>query len=261
MLTEAVRDLIEGAKQHEIWSRLGWVEIQRRYRRTAIGPFWTTISVGMFIFALGYLWANLWGVPSNDFLPYLTCGMVAWSLIGGLITEGCATFVGSQSLLLSVRIPLTVLALTVVWRNFIVLLHNLVLVLIVLVVFQSDVNLKMMLFFPALLLVFFNGLWVATLLGGVCCRFRDVQQLIVSLLGIMMFCTPVLWSVDRLPPEAHFWIQFNVFFHFVEIMRAPLLGKAPALLSWGVVFAWGVFGWTITLMFMSRFRRRIPFWL
>ena len=127
MWSEMMDDIREGASKYEIWSRLGWIDIQRRYRRTAIGPFWTTLSVGIFIFVLGFLWARLWQTDADQYLPYLTGGFIAWLMLAGMITEGCTTFVSATALLLSVKLPLSLLSYAVVWRNIIVLFHNLVL--------------------------------------------------------------------------------------------------------------------------------------
>lgn len=261
MWSEAVADVAAGTRSIEIWARLGWIEIQRRYRRTAFGPFWTTISVGMFIFPLGFLWSRLWQIPINEFLPYLTCGIVAWGFISGLLTEGCATFSLQKELILSVRTPLTTLAFAVVWRNVIVMFHNLLLVFAVVFIFGEGLDLKALLFIPALALLFLNGLWVAILLGGLCCRYRDIQQVVTSLMAVIMFCTPVLWNPSQLGPEGQFWLQFNIFYHYVEIFRAPFLLTLPTMTNWLVIIGWTIVGWTAALFFISRFRKRIPYWV
>ncbi|MGE0474491.1 MAG: ABC transporter permease, partial [Nitrospirales bacterium] len=56
----ALVDMIEGTLSWRMWGRLGWLDIKRRYRRTMIGPFWTTLSLGIFILTLGIMWAHLW---------------------------------------------------------------------------------------------------------------------------------------------------------------------------------------------------------
>ena len=36
-------DIIDGICAFRIWTRLGWQEVKRRYRRTVFGPFWATL--------------------------------------------------------------------------------------------------------------------------------------------------------------------------------------------------------------------------
>src|SRR6266849_6037649 len=41
---EAVADLIEGVGLVDLWGRMGWADIRRRYRRTMLGPLWSSFS-------------------------------------------------------------------------------------------------------------------------------------------------------------------------------------------------------------------------
>ena len=52
-------DLIRGARSRHLWGLLGWQDIRRRYRRSLLGPFWLTISMGVLVGALGALYGTL----------------------------------------------------------------------------------------------------------------------------------------------------------------------------------------------------------
>ena len=49
----AGRDLIDGAQRVNLWARLGWMEVKRRYRHTVIGPFWSVVSLATFVATMG----------------------------------------------------------------------------------------------------------------------------------------------------------------------------------------------------------------
>ena len=38
----ALRDLREGWEMRNLWLRLGYMDVRRRYRKTILGPFWAT---------------------------------------------------------------------------------------------------------------------------------------------------------------------------------------------------------------------------
>jgi ABC-type polysaccharide/polyol phosphate export permease len=143
----------------------------------------------------------------------------------------------------------------------IVFLHNLLIFIGVAVYGGVPVTPASFLVIPALALVFVNGVWVTLLVGMLCARFRDVQQVITSLLQISMFITPIFFRSEQLGPQFVRFVDFNALFHYVDIVRSPLLGRAPALWSWIVVFVGTVVGWAITLWLFSRFRRRLSYWL
>ena len=79
LTTTAAKDFVEGLKQWELWGRLGWLEIKRRYRRTVIGPFWSVISIAVVVLVLGGLGAGLLSQPVGEYLPFLAAGMVVWT--------------------------------------------------------------------------------------------------------------------------------------------------------------------------------------
>jgi ABC-type polysaccharide/polyol phosphate export permease len=117
-------DIIAGMMASEIWGRLGWKETKRRYRRTIFGPFWSTLSLAIFVVALGLVWSNLWNQDPKTYLPFLTSGMLCWVLFSTICSESCAGIVGYESLLKQLRISYTLLACATVWRNVIVFFHN-----------------------------------------------------------------------------------------------------------------------------------------
>jgi lipopolysaccharide transport system permease protein len=106
-----------------------------------------------------------------------------------------------------------------------------------------------------------NGVWLATTLGVVCARYRDVQQVVAIFLQISMFVTPIFFTPEQLGPRFQHLVEFNVLYHLVDIVRSPLLGRAPAAWSWTVTIGTLVLGWLVTLWIYSRLRRRVPYWL
>jgi lipopolysaccharide transport system permease protein len=99
------------------------------------------------------------------------------------------------------------------------------------------------------------------ILALVSSRYRDIQPLVGSTMQIAMFVTPILWNRDRLSGPLNALIDFNPLFHYIEVIRAPLMGQAPEAWTWIVLVVTAAGGWAVTLYLFSRFRRRIPYWL
>ena len=257
----ALADFAGGLAAWRIWGRLGWQEIRRRYRRTTIGPFWTTLSLGVFIVVLGLVWANLWNQDPKKYLPFLCAGMLAWNLMQIIINEACVVFIGGESFIKQMPFPYSMLCWSVVWRNLVVFGHNLLIFIGVAFYASVPLTAASLLVIPGLAFMIINGVWIATLLGLICSRYRDVQQVVASLLQISMFVTPIFFSREQLGPRFGRITDFNALYHFVDVVRAPLLGQSPAAWSWVVLLCVTIAGWTATLLIYSRFRRRVPYWL
>jgi len=254
-------DIIDGICAFRIWTRLGWQEVKRRYRRTVFGPFWATLSIGAFIGGMAFIWAPLFKTDVSSYLPFLSAGMVAWTFATALISEGCGTYTAGISLITQLNFPYTVLNFMVVWRNIIVFFHNVLIVVIVVIALKVRVSWQTLLLFPGIIIVAVNGAWMTVLFGMISARFRDVPPLVGNIIQILMFVTPIFWFSSQLGPEAQPIITYNFMFHLVEVMRAPMLGTAPSLLSYGFTIAGAVIGWVVTFDLYARFRRRIPYWL
>lgn len=256
----AVRDLVEGLDKSWLWTELAFQDIKLRYRGSLLGPLWLTVSTVVMIVAMGALYARLFHTDVAKYLPFLTVGLVMWNFVSTIVNEGCNTFITVQGIIQQVRLPFSLHAYRLVYRNFLVLGHNLVVVPVVMLVFRVPIDWRVISVVPALLLLSLNGLWVSTLLGMMSARFRDVPPIVASFLQVVFFVTPIFWSPDLLGvwrPVA----ELNPLFAAVDIVRAPLLGSSPAPWSWLVMVIVTLLGGGFTFLLFARFRSRIAFWV
>ena len=259
-IAAAMLDLVKGARSFHLWGLLGWQDVRRRYRRSIIGPFWLTISMGILVAVLGTLYGALLKVEIADYVPFLALGFIFWTLISSLITDGCATFTGAESIIKQVDLPLSVHGYRVVWRNLLIFCHNAAIFVVVAIIFSIWPGWTGLLALPGLALICLNGVWVGLLSGLMSARFRDVPPLVDSIMRIVFFVTPIIWMPELLPDRAVL-LDFNPFFHFLEVVRAPLLGQAPELVSWLAVLGITLGGCLVTFALFCRYRRRVAYWV
>jgi homopolymeric O-antigen transport system permease protein len=259
-LTRGIEDLRAGFADWKLWGYLGWHDIRQRYRRSKLGPFWLTLSMGVHIGAIGVIWSSLFGLSARDFVPYLCAGTVVWNLILGCVTEGCGTFIVATHFISQINRPVSVYAFWVIWRNFLVFIHTLAVYVAVVLIFRLWPNantLQVFIGFPILLLAVS---WPPLLLGLVTARFRDIQQLVQSLMTMVFFVTPIIWRLDQLHDRAYL-ATLNPLTHLIEIVRAPLLGHPIPAHSLAAALATVAVGWVVTLALFARYRGRIAYWL
>ena len=103
-------------------------------------------------------------------------------------------------------------------------------------------------------------MWVGLLFGVLSARYRDVPPLVASITRIAFFVTPIIWMPEHLPARAVL-LEFNPFFHLLELVRAPLLGQVPGLVSWLAVMCVTFSGWLVTFALFLRCRGRIAYWI
>lgn len=258
--SRGVEDVCSGILSLHLWPLLAWQEIRQRYQRSVIGPFWLTLSTAIFIAGMGPLFGLLMNQNTSEFTHFVAVSFVIWLYISSLINEGCTTFIAAEGFVKQTRLPLTVHALRVVWRNTIILAHNFVIVIFVSAFFAPTWGVGILTVPLGLALIAVNGVWVALLLGLLSARFRDIPQIVASAVQLLFFLTPIFWRPEMLAKKQ--WVaDWNPAFHFLELVRAPLLGQPVPGFSWIVAVALTVTGWFITALFFFRYRSRIAYWM
>jgi ABC-type polysaccharide/polyol phosphate export permease len=225
-----------------------------------LGPFWLTLSMAIMIGALGFLYGQLFGIELATYMPFLTLGFIIWGFISSVITDGCLSLIAAEGFIRQVRLPFTLHALRCVWRNLIMLAHNALVFVPVAIIFQIWPGWPALLLIPGMMLLIINAVWVTLLLGAVCARFRDIPPIAASLVQIAFFLTPIIWMPELLRERVMF-AEANPFYHFVEMVRAPLLGIVPQMQTYNVVIGVTMVGWAVTWLFFRRFRCRLAYWI
>ncbi len=258
--SKAINDLRNGWRRRALWSMLGLREIRQRYRRSVIGPFWLTISMGVMVGALGLLYGSIFGQQLDGYLPYLAAGFVCWGLIASLVLDGTRAFISSEGLIKQLSAPLSIHVFSEVWSNLVIFFHNVWIFFIVALWYDKIPGWTVVLAIPAVAILLLNGVWMGLLLGLLSTRFRDVPQIIASIVQVMFFLTPVIWRPDMLPGRA-LVLDLNPFYYLVELVRAPLLGGLPSLQILLGVAVITVAGWTLALIFYTTYRWRLAYWV
>ncbi|KAA0677112.1 ABC transporter permease [Azospirillum brasilense] len=257
----AWEDLFEGGRRWRLWSKLGWHDIRKRYRRSVLGPFWLTLSMAVMVASLGLIYGTLFRLDLESYLPFLAIGLATWTLVASFLNEGCTSFIELEPLIKNVRIPMSLHILRALWRNLIIYAHNIVIFAVVAVVFGIWPGVGgILLAFAGLGLLLVNAGWIMLLCGMVCTRFRDVPPIVASVIQLLFFVTPVMWKPELLG-ERRYLMALNPLYHLIETIRAPLLGQFPGWENWAVGLLFATAGWALTFALFARFRKRIAYWL
>lgn len=256
----AWRDIHEGWRGRELWITIGLHDLRQRYRRSILGPFWITLSMGIMIAALGLLYGKIFSLDLKDYLPYLSCGFIIWAFISGLIIDGCKSFIDSSRMIRQMAVPLSTYVFQAVWINLLVLFHNIWIYFIIALIFGVNPGWQVLVILPAIAILSLNGVALAIFFGLLSARFRDIPLIVASVIQVMFFITPVIWKPDMLQGRA-LVLDLNPFYHMVEIFRGPLLGYFPSMVNWFAALFFTLASWALALSFYAIYRWRIAYWV
>jgi lipopolysaccharide transport system permease protein len=242
---------------------LAWQDIRQAYRRSAVGPFWLTIGMGVQILAMGFVFGQIFEAEIQSYIPFLAVSIILWGLIATTINEGCMTFISSEAMIKQLNFPHVMHVFRTVFRNLYTSAHNVVLIPLVFLVFMKAPGASLFLLVPGLIILTLNLGWVVLLLGIVSARFRDMPPIISSVTTIGFFVTPVMWSSDLLGDNqlAHLLLGLNPFYHWLQIVRLPILGQWPTAENWGLALLMAGIGWAVALLVYKKFQTMIAYWV
>ena len=218
------------------------------------------LGLGVTIIGIGLLYGQILKVESRSYLPFISVSLAIWYFLSNTITESTVVFQVNGHVITSTPVPYTSFILRCVTRNAIVAAHYVVVVGLTFALCRFPVHWMGLAAIPGVVLLCGNLLWISLVVGLICARFRDVAQMIMYMIQLAMFLTPIIWQPSHIRADAAV-LALNPFYHMVQIVRAPLLDGTFPLQSF--VFCAGalVVGGAVSVFALIKFRRSLVFWI
>ncbi|MEZ5997560.1 MAG: ABC transporter permease [Hyphomonas sp.] len=256
----ALDDLFAGLARYRLVNTMVRTDFKARYKGTLLGAFWLTATAGVTVLGLGLVYSQVFGVDLHAYLPYVALGMMVWGLINGFVTESVTTFSGTAGVFTQIKIPMSVFPMTLTGRLMTTFFYRALVVIAILIIGGEPVAPWQVWYaFGGLAIIAWVGFWTAMLFGILGARFRDFGQLVNAFMTFSFFMTPVFWQASRLGRYA-FVAHYNPFYHFLNIVRGPLVNGGDLRLSFMVT---GIFAAVLPVVafgLFARFRHRLAYW-
>jgi lipopolysaccharide transport system permease protein len=260
ILNQGIIDIKVAFLNDEQWLFMGIHDIKLRYRRSIIGPWWVTISTGIMVLMLGFLWSHIFGSDIQNYLPFFAVGFVIWGWMSGQISDAAGGFASFQGVIKQLKLPFPIFTLRLNVRQLIILAHNSVIIALVLMLLGKGLSLISLITIPNLILIQMNLTLLSIVITIFCTRYQDMTQVVNVGTQILFFFTPILWQVETIKNRTYL-AEMNPVYHWIEMIRAPLLGHLPSLSNYLWSFASLVVLFLLATYSLGRYRSRIAFWL
>jgi ABC-type polysaccharide/polyol phosphate export permease len=256
------KDIADGFRKIRTAIWLAGEDMRMRYTRTALGPWWGILSNVIFVGAMGITFGALFGQPITTYLPYLAASMACWTYINGTIIEAPASFVRGAGIVTSYPIPLSTMAIRTVADKFALFGHFIAVYAVLALCLKVPVMVpSFAMIVPALVVYAVAGYGFTLGFGMLGARYRDISPALGSIMMLAFMITPVFWQKVGMRPETHWLIDYNPFYHLIEIGRAPLLGYAASLTSWVVSIGVALIVLVSGFVVFAAMRRKIYYWM
>jgi lipopolysaccharide transport system permease protein len=241
---------------------LGWQDIRLMYRRSVLGQFWITLSMAITFAAIGLVFGLIFNTTIQTYLPYLGCGLVLFNLLSLLTSEGTNSFIAADSFIRQLPLSPLIYFGRTIWRTCFIFAHNFVALIILLIVIPQGVSFATLLFVPGMLISVTAMSGLALALAMLATRYRDIPQIVASVLGVAFYVTPIVWLPETLPEQArNLVLTWNPFHHLIVVMREPLLNQYPSPAAWLTAIGLAIAFVSLGLASYAWKRRQLAFWM
>jgi lipopolysaccharide transport system permease protein len=212
------------------------------------------------ILSLGLLWSTILVIDLKKYLPFFSLGYVIWIWISNLIIESTQGFIQYENIIKQTNLPFPIYIFRICVKNFIILIHNGIIIFGVLIYQNNQLNLNYLYVIPSIILVQLVLTLLCINIAIFCTRFRDMTQVVAVIVQIIFFFTPIIWNSDSLKNHQYL-IQFNPVFHWINIIREPLLGNNISEYSIYFVLINLFILFIITFVCLGKYKNKISIWL
>jgi ABC-type polysaccharide/polyol phosphate export permease len=223
-----------------IWA-LALKELRVRYKRSALGFLWALLNPLLMMIILAIVFSTVMQIAVKQYAVFLLSALLPWNFFAQGLSYSMESIVGNGDLLKKIYIGKSVFPVAAVLSNVINFLLSMIPLVLVLLVLRFPFHWTLVyLPVPFLALVMF------TLGCGFFCAaahvyFRDVTHIVQNLLNAWFYVSPVIYSLDFVPPRFHFIFQLNPMLYILNGFRLaiyygllPRLGSVVMSLTCGV---------------------------
>ncbi|TAM69463.1 MAG: ABC transporter permease [Microbacteriaceae bacterium] len=211
----------------EVLYRFGIRDIVLRYRQTAIGVAWVVlqplVAAGIFSIVFG----SVARLPSGG-VPYFVfsfAGMLAWNVFNGVVGRASGSLVANQALVSKVFFPRLLVPLSSVISVLLDFAVAFAMFVVLLFIFGINPGWPVLLTPVWLLLTALFACGIGVAASAVTVKYRDVSYLLPWILQILLYATPIAYSLTAVPPHLLWLFELNPLTWLMETVRWSVLGQ------------------------------------
>ena len=197
------------------------------------------IATYWFVFGIGIRAGK--PVEGHPYIVWMLCGMIPWFFVSACITHGANAIREKGITVLKMRYPIATTPLEQVFVQFYshLIMVSILMVSLVCMGYRPTFYWFNLIYYFIYALVFYTALSMITSVLTMIAL--DFQKLINSLLRLLFYVTPILWSIEKMPTLAQQILRMNPVLYYVNGFRDSLLFNIPFYeYPKSIAFFWGI---------------------
>ncbi|NNE74210.1 MAG: ABC transporter permease [Acidimicrobiales bacterium] len=237
----------------DLWARrefafhLPMADLRTQNLDKALGQLWHLLNPAFMIAVYYLVFKVLLDVTRGveNYIAFLTIGILLFTLMMRVVTDGLNCMLKDKGLILSVHFPRALMPVTTVVGQTLAFLPSAVVMLVAIVITGSPPRWQWIFFIPIFGLITVMNLGVAFITARAGHAVRDLSMVVQNVSRLLFYASGALFPVSRFVDDDFYLSLFNInpIYDVLEMSRWALIGTELSV--WTVV--WAV-GWTVFLV-------------
>lgn len=213
-----------------------WLMVKRdlvnSYKQTVLGPIWIIINPLLSTSVFTIIFDVIAGISTDGVPPFLfyMAGNVLWAFFAACLNGASSTFLANARIFGKVYFPRLVMPIAGIifnFINFVVQLSVFVILVVIFAVVGNNVHPNLLLLLTPVLIMqtALLGTGIGLIVSSITTKYRDLRILVTFGVSLLMYITPVVYPVSKVP-ESFRWVMLcNPVAPIVESFRCAFLGS------------------------------------
>lgn len=230
-----------------------WMLVKRdfiaTYKQTILGPIWFFIQPLLTTLTFIVVFGKIAGIPTGGvpMLVFYLSGITLWNYFSECLNKTATVFRDNAAIFGKVYFPRLIMPLSIVVSNLVRLGIQMTLFLGIWIYYyvQGTITAQwQMILVPMLIaLMAMLSLGAGMLISALTTKYRDLIFLLGFGVQLLMYATPIIYSLENIPPKYAAFIRANPMSAIIETFRFAFTGSGTfswMSLAYSATFAAGL---------------------
>jgi len=224
-------------------------EVLGRYRGSLLGLGWAfllpLVMLSAYTFVFSGVFRLRWpGTDETDAMAFalrLFSGLIVFQLVADVLSRAPSLVTAQPNLVKKVVFPLELLSFVSVGAAVFHFSASIAMLLVAVLLIEQHLPVTALLAPLAILPLLPLLLGLSLLLAALGVFVRDIATIVGAGVSVLLFLSPVFYSLESLAPRWQFWMRLNPLTPAIEDLRRTLFSGLPPLWSdWWLALALGL---------------------
>src|SRR5262245_5586072 len=243
-------------KHRELIGILVAKQLKLRYRGTVLGYVWTLLNPLLLMLVYALVFSVYLRIDMDRYPAFLLTGLLPWLWFASSLQQAVTSILEGARLVTRSQFPAEVLPVVTVLANTVNFLLTLPLLFAFLLAFRVPLGLPLLLLPALIALEFLLARGLSLIAAAVNSPFRDLQHIVLHLLTVLQFLTPIFYPLTIVPEGFRPWAFLNpltvLMDAFHDVLFRNQMPNAAALLA---VFALACVVLSIATALFNRYKQ------